>query len=69
MIDPDPMHEQCGYEVSSSEPKELPPSIVRDVQAAGHCAECGKSLATQKTITVHAGKPYCACCFNPGAGS
>ncbi len=45
------------------------PEIVRDVQAAGHCAECGESLAKFKTITMHEGKPYCPCCFNPGAGS
>lgn len=51
-----------------SEPATLP-EIVRDVQAAGHCAECGKSLANHKTITLHEGKPYCSCCFNPGAGS
>ena len=46
-----------------SEPATLP-EIVRDIQAAGHCAECGKSLAGEVTTHTHRGNRYCSGCFN-----
>jgi hypothetical protein len=59
------------------EPKELPPSIVRDVQAdakaiadkhrewpAESCCECGKSLEHENTIHIHAGNAYCSRCYH-----